>query len=80
LPPNGRQIIAFLCCEFASHSIGPFLASVPTIVAVRAPKVGTMLTAFFENDALVWITGGLLLFGGLLIIARHRIGRACRQF
>jgi hypothetical protein len=52
--------------------IGPFLVIVPAIVAVRAPDTGTTLTAFFENAALVWITGGLLLFGGLLIIAHHQ--------
>jgi len=52
--------------------IGPFLAIVPTIVAVRAPTMGTSLTAFFENEALAWVTGGLLLFGGLLIIAHHQ--------
>jgi hypothetical protein len=52
--------------------IGPFLVIVPAIIAVRAPNLGTILSAFFENDALVWITGGLLLFSGLLIIAHHQ--------
>jgi hypothetical protein len=52
--------------------IGPFLVIVPGIVAVRAPDTGTALTDFFENAALVWITGGLLLFSGLLIIAQHQ--------
>jgi hypothetical protein len=54
--------------------IGPFLVIVPTIVAIRAPSasMGTILSAFFQNDALVWITGGLLLFCGLLIIAHHQ--------
>jgi hypothetical protein len=52
--------------------IGPFLVIVPAIIAVRAPSMGIMLSAFFENDALVWITGSLLLFGGLLIIAHHQ--------
>jgi hypothetical protein len=54
--------------------IGPFLLIVPTIVAVRAPSASmeAILSAFFQNDALVWITGGLLLFGGLLIIAHHQ--------
>lgn len=52
--------------------IGPFLVIVPAIVAVRAPNTGTTLTAFFDNTALVWITGGLLLFVGLLIIAHHQ--------
>ena len=52
--------------------IGPFLVIVPAIVAVRAPNMGTMAFAFFQNGALVWITGALLLFGGLLIIAHHQ--------
>jgi len=52
--------------------IGPFLVIVPAIIAVRAASMGMMLSAFFENDALVWITGSWLLFGGLLIIAHHQ--------
>jgi hypothetical protein len=52
--------------------IGPFLVITPTIVAIRAPNMATMVTAFFANEALVWMTGGLLLFGGLLIIAHHQ--------
>ncbi len=52
--------------------IGPFLTIVPGIIIVRAPEMGAALSAFFENDALVWITGGLLLFGGLLILAYHQ--------
>ena len=55
-----------------SRVIGPFLVIVPGIVAVRAPETGTALTAFFDNPALAWLTGGLLLFGGLLIIAHHQ--------
>jgi hypothetical protein len=56
----------------ATRPAGPFLVIVPAIIAVRAPSMGMMLSAFFENDALVWITGSLLLFGGLLIIAHHQ--------
>jgi hypothetical protein len=55
-----------------SRVIGPFLVIVPGIVVVRAPETGTALTAFFDNPALAWLTGGLLLFGGLLIIAHHQ--------
>lgn len=51
--------------------IGPYLVVVGTVIAARAPDLGTILTAFFANEALVWIVGGLLLFGGLLIIAHH---------
>ena len=52
--------------------IGPFLVIVPGIVAVRAPGMGVELSAFFENAALVWITGSILVFGGLLVIANHQ--------
>ena len=52
--------------------IGPFLVIVPAIIAVGAPNLGIIVSAFFENEALVWITGRLLLFGGLLIIAHHQ--------
>ena len=53
--------------------IGPFLAIVPGIVVVRTPDMPALFAAFFANPALVWITGGLLIFGGLLIIALHQI-------
>jgi hypothetical protein len=53
--------------------IGPFLVIVPGIIVVRAPEMdAALVSAFFENGALVWIVGGLLLFGGLLIIALHQ--------
>jgi hypothetical protein len=52
--------------------IGPFLVIVPGIIVVRAPEMDTLVSAFFENGALVWIVGGLLLFCGLLIIAHHQ--------
>jgi hypothetical protein len=52
--------------------IGPFLVIVPGIIAARAPEMGVQLSAFFENAALVWITGALLVFAGLFIIANHQ--------
>ncbi len=52
--------------------LGPFLVIVPGIVVIRAASMGPILDAFFRNQALVWITGGLLVFGGLLIIANHQ--------
>ena len=52
--------------------IGPFLAIVAAIVAVRMPTIGTTLTAFFDNPMLVWVAGAMLLMGGLLIIAFHQ--------
>jgi len=52
--------------------IGPFLVLVPGILVVRAPNLGTILSAFFQNEALVWVLGSLLLFCGLMIIAFHQ--------
>jgi hypothetical protein len=52
--------------------LGPFLVIVPGILVVRAPGLGTVLTAFFQNEALVWMMGALLFFCGLLIIAFHQ--------
>jgi hypothetical protein len=65
-PEAGARTRAF------ARVIGPFLAIVPAIIAVRAQNMGAILTAFFANEALVWIAGGLLLFAGLLIIAHHQ--------
>lgn len=52
--------------------IGPFLVIAPGTVAVRAPDMGPIVSAFFGNPALVWITGALMLFAGLLIISLHQ--------
>ena len=52
--------------------IGPFLLIVPTVIVARAPDMGGMVSAFFANDALIWVSGALMLFAGLLIIARHQ--------
>ncbi len=52
--------------------IGPYLVIAPCIIIVRAPGMATMVSAFFGNEALVWIMGAILLFGGLLIIAHHQ--------
>ena len=52
--------------------LGPFLIIVPGIIAVRAPDMGSILNAFFANEALVWIMGAFLLFAGLVIIANHQ--------
>lgn len=55
-----------------SRVIGPWLAIVPAIIAVRAPDLGTMAAGFFQMPIIPWITGALLLFCGLLIIAFHQ--------
>jgi hypothetical protein len=52
--------------------IGPWLAIVPGIIVVRTPEMGALASGFFENALFAWFVGGLLLFGGLLIIAFHQ--------
>jgi FtsH-binding integral membrane protein len=52
--------------------LGPFLVIVPGIIAVRAPELGLYIAPFFGNPALVWVTGALMLFGGLFVIAQHQ--------
>jgi uncharacterized protein YjeT (DUF2065 family) len=52
--------------------LGPWLAIVPGIIALRAPAMGALASDFFKSDLFVWFAGALLLFGGLLIIAFHQ--------
>ena len=52
--------------------IGPFLVFVTGILVARSPNLGPILSAFFQNEALVWMMGALLFFCGLLIIAFHQ--------
>lgn len=52
--------------------IGPFITLVPGIVIVRAADLTAILHDLFQNTALVWMMGALLLFCGLLIVAFHQ--------
>ena len=52
--------------------IGPFLAIIAAIVAVRMPNIGPLVASFFDNPMLVWMTGAMLLLGGVFIIANHQ--------
>jgi hypothetical protein len=49
--------------------LGPWLAIVPGIIALRAPAMGPLASDFFKSDLFVWFAG---VFGGLLIIAFHQ--------
>jgi len=53
--------------------LGPLLVIIPAVVAARAADMEALQAAFFDNPALVWITGAMLLSGGLLIIANHQV-------
>lgn len=52
--------------------IGPFVAIVTTIVAIRLPDAMPMVDNLFANPALVWMLGAFMLVAGLVIIASHR--------
>ena len=52
--------------------LGPWLAIVPGIIALRAPAMGALASDFFKNDLFVWFAGALLVFAGLLIITFHQ--------
>ena len=52
--------------------IGPWLVVAPGIIAIRAPAMGALASAFFRSDLAVWFTGAALLFAGLFVIAFHQ--------
>jgi hypothetical protein len=52
--------------------IGPFLSIIAAIVAVRMPSIGPLVASFFDSPMLVWMTGAMLLLGGVFIIANHQ--------
>lgn len=52
--------------------IGPFLSIIAIIVAVRMPNIGPLVASFFDSPMLVWMTGAMLLLGGVFIIANHQ--------
>lgn len=66
-PASRRRTRAF------ARVLGPFLAIVAGLVAVRASEMDVLLVAFFANAALAWVTGAIVLFAGIFIIANHQI-------
>lgn len=56
--------------------IGPFLTFATAVVIYRIQQMGPLLTDFFNNSSVVWITGAMVLFFGLVIIAFHQYWRS----
>ena len=52
--------------------IGPFLATVTLIVAVRLPDLTGLVADLFDNAVLPWILGAMMFVCGLVIIAFHQ--------
>jgi hypothetical protein len=55
--------------------IGPFLALVALIVAIRLPDVTGLVDDLFANAVLPWILGAMMLIAGLIVIAFHQYWR-----
>ncbi|ORW06524.1 hypothetical protein [Mycobacterium kyorinense] len=52
--------------------LGPFIAVVPAIVAIRAKSVGSQLSGFADDPMWPWVLGALLFFAGLFVVAFHQ--------
>lgn len=55
--------------------LGPFIAVVPSIIAVRAGSIGNQLSSFSSDPMWPWMLGAVLFGGGLFIIAFHQYWR-----
>ncbi len=55
--------------------IGPFVATVTGIIAVRAGDLNFLGESFFKDPMWSWLFGALLFFCGLMIIAFHQFWR-----
>ena len=56
--------------------LGPFIAVVPAIVAIRAGSVGSQLSSFSTDPMWPWAVGALLFFAGLFVVAFHQYWRS----
>lgn len=56
--------------------LGPFIAVVPAIVAIRAGSIGSQLSSFSADPMWSWSLGALLFLCGLFIIAFHQYWRS----
>lgn len=56
--------------------LGPFIAVVPAIVAIRAGSIGNELSGFSSDPMWPWVLGALLFFCGLFVVAFHQYWRS----
>ena len=59
--------------------IGPFVAVVTVIVAIRLPDVTGLVDDLFANTVLPWMLGAMMLIAGLIVIAFHQYWRGVRR-
>ncbi len=55
--------------------IGPFVAVVTLIIAIRLPDLTDIVDGLFANAVLPWMLGASMLIGGLIVIAFHQYWR-----
>src|SRR5882672_9826638 len=55
--------------------IGPFVAVVTVIIAIRLPDVTGLVDDLFANTVLPWMLGAMMLIAGLIVIAFHQYWR-----
>jgi len=55
--------------------LGPFLAVLPAIVAIRAGSIGSLVSSFSKDPMWPWVLGALLFFAGLFVVAFHQYWR-----
>jgi hypothetical protein len=55
--------------------IGPFVAVVTVIIAIRLPDVAGLVDDLFANAVLPWMLGAIMLLAGLIVIAFHQYWR-----
>jgi len=56
--------------------LGPFIAVVPAIVAIRAGSIGRQLSSFSTDPMWPWVLGALLFIAGLFVVAFHQYWRS----
>lgn len=56
--------------------LGPFIAVVPAVVAIRAGSIGNQLSSFSTDPMWPWVLGAALFVCGLFVIAFHQYWRS----
>jgi hypothetical protein len=56
--------------------LGPFIAAVTAIVAIRAGSIGSQLSSFSTDPMWPWVLGALIFFCGLFVVAFHQYWRS----
>ncbi|MGA7132048.1 MAG: hypothetical protein WBZ15_06865 [Mycobacterium sp.] len=56
--------------------LGPFIAVVPAIVAIRVGSIGKLLSSLSTDPMWPWVLGALIFFCGLFVVAFHQYWRS----